>query len=950
MRICGRVVGFWEPKEVLTERRRSVILAEPALDVEELLSEIPVHQKEESETYVVNKVPKTANRPHANGVSKPPTVGMHHQLSKIDEDTELEARDDNERPQTGTDTQATEPKPSGKDASSTNTIKINRTEEVKTESEDEISKKETFPKLTDIPPPVQLEEQSQQNPRNEEPIESDHKLKNEQSSASNVIENDYEIKQIETSQKSQVDDMKPTNTNTKNYANRHDDSNVTEPSTKTKNDANEHAGNLIDTKSFTYARNDVNEDKGNSIDTKPPTKSKDDVIVDAGNSNDRTNMKARANEETESNVVKGTTTSKKIDANEDTDNSEVSKLSTNTNDTDELGEEIITRRHRRSGIVPLSVQFDAQSTLPTNKKSSDDEVLIKTAIQQNDFLSKIISGKRLEDVVNAMYSREISAKESIIKQGDKGSHMYISAKGRYQVLVKKKEVSEFDDIRVFGELAILYNARRLATIKALTPGKVWVLDRNVYQQITVGDNIRQQDEIMEFLMNNEKLKVAGKAALQEVANLLKSDFFKPGTQIVRQGDKGHKFFIIRAGTVTITKDGEGIVGHCKKGDCFGELALLKEDCRQATVTADAPGVECLTLERKEFIEHFGELESWTDIKVRPPNSLGGGETEHQDIDLRDLKIIKTLGVGGFGRVELVQHTKIKDLVFALKYLKKIDIVMQHQQEHVYNEKNIQMACKSPFIIRLYRTYKDNKYIYLLMESCLGGDLWSLLQKQKLRRFEEKEAKFIAGCVLEAFEYLHSRGIIYRDLKPENLLIATNGYIKLTDFGFAKKISSRGKTFTFAGTPEYVAPEIVLHRGHDRSVDYWAFGAFIFELLTGRTPFRTDDSSHMKTYNKILSGIDNVRFPSYVNLKAKRIIEKLCRPIPSERLGMQRGGIKDIKGDDWFKGFDWQKFVKCEVPSPFKPKLKSQIDTQYFDQFKKDTDVPPDELSGWDMKF
>lgn len=233
---------------------------------------------------------------------------------------------------------------------------------------------------------------------------------------------------------------------------------------------------------------------------------------------------------------------------------------------------------------------------------------------------------------------------------------------------------------------------------------------------------------------------------------------------------------------------------------------------------------------------------------------------------------------------------------------------------------------------------------------LGGDLWSLLQKQKNRRFDEKEARFICACVLEAFDHLHSKGIIYRDLKPENLLIDANGYIKLTDFGFAKQMTPRGKTFTFAGTPEYVGPEIVLNRGHDRAVDYWAFGCFVFEMLTGRTPYRTDDSSHMRTYNKILSGIDNVVFPSYVTPKAKHLVEKLCRPIPAERLGMQKGGVKDIKNHRWYLGFEWQKLVNHEIPSPFKPKLKGPTDTSYFDKFKKDNDVPPDEISGWDKNF
>lgn len=184
---------------------------------------------------------------------------------------------------------------------------------------------------------------------------------------------------------------------------------------------------------------------------------------------------------------------------------------------------------------------------------------------------------------------------------------------------------------------------------------------------------------------------------------------------------GNKFYIIRAGTVTITKEGEGVVGVYKKGDCFGELALLEEDARQATVTANAPGVECLTLARKEFINHLGEIKKFKYIKVKesPKDSIRSVQAEHEDIKLKDLRIIKTLGVGGFGRVELVQHTKIESLVFALKYLKKIEVVNQNQQEHVYNEKIIQMASRSPFIVRLYRTYRDTKYIYFLMESCLG---------------------------------------------------------------------------------------------------------------------------------------------------------------------------------------------------------------------------------------
>lgn len=199
-----------------------------------------------------------------------------------------------------------------------------------------------------------------------------------------------------------------------------------------------------------------------------------------------------------------------------------------------------------------------------------------------------------------------------------------------------------------------------------------------------------------------------------------------------------------------------------------------------------------------------------------------------------------------------------------------------------------------------------------MEACLGGDVWTQLQKTKF--FEEKTSKFVTGCVVEAFEYLHTRGVIYRDLKPENLMIDTEGYVKLVrmtyrvrkykefffesichlqvDFGFAKRVGPNNKTWTFAGTPEYVAPEIILNKGHDRAVDYWALGVFIHELLVGKPPFRGKD--HMKTYNLILRGIDVVQMPQKIPKSAQHLIKGLCRQNPTDRLGYQKKGIADVK--------------------------------------------------------
>lgn len=584
-------------------------------------------------------------------------------------------------------------------------------------------------------------------------------------------------------------------------------------------------------------------------------------------------------------------------------------------------------------------------------KSKSDRETIRIAIQNDDFLSRILIEKRLEKIIEAMYLVEVKINEEIIREGETGNHMYVVAEGKFEVKTKKNGVvGSVQAGQVFGELAILYNAKRLATIQAITAGKLWVLDRTVYQKV-----IRQyyEDELKErvvFLQKIDTFKNVDVKVLEEVARLLEQQYFPTGTKIIKQGDKGDNFYIITAGSVTISDKESGAPTELDKGKCFGELALLKNIPRQATVTANATGAECLVLTKEHFINHFGNVENINKITLieKSIKPLVPSPNRYQNLKLEEFTRSQIIGEGGFGRVQFLQHKTDRSLVFALKYVKRSQMIAKKQVEHIFNEQQIQLSCDSPFIVKLYKTFKDDSYLYFLMEVCLGGELFVLLHNQKEGRFKENGAKFISACVLEALSFLHERGIIYRDLKPENLLIDKNGYIKLTDFGFAKHLEADERTTTFAGTPEYVAPEILASKAYDKSVDYWAYGILIFELLCGRSPFACPGGDDKDVFSKIERGINKIKFPIYFAPSVKTLIQQLCRSIPEQRLGCQMGGSDQIRKQKWFSNFNWISLRNLQIPSPYKPQLAGDDDLRYLNNIKKKHDVvKPDKTHYFD---
>ncbi|KAK6625141.1 hypothetical protein RUM43_005432 [Polyplax serrata] len=592
--------------------------------------------------------------------------------------------------------------------------------------------------------------------------------------------------------------------------------------------------------------------------------------------------------------------------------------------------------------------------LPKYEKDEESRKFIKDAIKGNEFLKEgLFSCKDvIQAVVDAMYLKSFAVGTHVIREGEVGSHMYVVAEGSIEVYKGNEKVNTLGPGKVFGELALLYNSKRNATILANTDCKFWVLDRKVFLHIMKKSGMQMTENRVKFLKSVPLLSSLNTEVLIKMTDLLKLRSYSAGSVIIKQGDEGSLFYIITGGTVTVTitqSDGSVKQGPIlKAGDFFGEKALMKDEKRAATVTAQEPGVECLTLDRVHFIEYLGGLQEVQDVAF--DRKIQVEETkvsEYGHLVLDDLDVLSTLGIGAFGRVEFVQLKNDASVVFALKCVKKVDVVDLGQQEHMLNEKRNMMMCRSPFIVRMYNTFKSSKYLYFLMEFCQGGDVWSLLQKKKF--FDESLARFTTACMVEAFDYLHTRGIAYRDLKPENVIYDAKGYAKLADFGFSKKLRLAEKTWTFAGTPEYVAPEIILNEGHNRAVDYWTLGIFIHELLVGKPPFR--GHNHSQTYTLILKGIDSVVFNSrLINKTAQMLIKKLCKRAPAERLGFQRQGVADIKKHKWFNSFDWDSLQKTSMVSPHRPKVSGVTDLSHFDKCAKEKEIPPDEFGDWDANF
>ena len=316
-------------------------------------------------------------------------------------------------------------------------------------------------------------------------------------------------------------------------------------------------------------------------------------------------------------------------------------------------------------------------------------------------------------------------------------------------------------------------------------------------------------------------------------------------------------------------------------------------------------------------ETFKLLEDLLDAK--DDNSIG------IKITIKDFQKIKLLGKGSFGEVFLVKYIKTNK-IYAMKILDKNKVIEGGQVEHTKIERDLLVNINCPFIVEIKFAFQDKENLYIITEFLQGGELFFHLHKEK--RFTNDKAKFYVAEIVAAIEYLHKKKIVYRDLKPENVLISDTGHVKLTDFGLSKIFKkSKEKAYTICGTPQYLAPEVIISEdGYDSTVDWWSLGCVLYELLIGRAPFRIclGDSLNEDLYKK------KILIPDYVCEDAKDLITKLLVVEPKKRLGYGENGAKKIKHHPFFKGINWDDVWNQRINPPFIPDLKDETDLSYFD--------------------
>ena len=552
------------------------------------------------------------------------------------------------------------------------------------------------------------------------------------------------------------------------------------------------------------------------------------------------------------------------------------------------------------------------------------------------------------------------AGDVVVREGDAGDRYYVVEKGEVRVFHHKNErepaLKQLCDLDLgetsaeygvytksiaagagFGELALLHASPRNATVVCCGPCVLWALDRldckAALRRVHDGVIQKRVAFLREATLGGGDSTISLGSALKatDLARLaaeMATETFAKGEVIVRQGDTASQFFVVESGRVDVHVDAsfdpsqrapritdKNRTKSINEGGHFGELALLSSELRTASVRASTH-TKVLTLSRHDFERHLGHLEdvietahtnqspSRRQSSSLDKSSLESFAEEECPLSTDDFDALEVVGTGHFGVVKRVLE-KGTGRIFACKVQDKARVTDEAMEAYVVGECEVLASLSSPFIISLRACFQDKSHIYLILDLVEGGEIYEHL----LRRvsFDEESLKFILAQSARALEHLHAKSIIYRDMKPENLVLDASGNVKLVDFGLAKVLrGSETKTWTMCGTSQYLAPEVLRSEGHGTSVDFWCFGVLCFELGNGRVPFSGADD--MALYESILRM--RPRYPRSFSSELVGFISKLLKPT-TKRLYEWT----EVRADSFFSGVDFASIHDRSAKSP-----------------------------------
>ncbi|TYH73158.1 hypothetical protein ES332_D05G309000v1 [Gossypium tomentosum] len=299
------------------------------------------------------------------------------------------------------------------------------------------------------------------------------------------------------------------------------------------------------------------------------------------------------------------------------------------------------------------------------------------------------------------------------------------------------------------------------------------------------------------------------------------------------------------------------------------------------------------------------------ILENPDDHIETHLLRQQSVGLEDFEVLKVVGQGAFAKVYQLRRNGTSD-IYAMKVMRKDKIMEQNHAEYMKSERAILGKVDHPFIVQLRYSFQTKYRLYLVLDFVNGGHLFFQLYRQGL--FREDLARIYTAEIVSAVSHLHANGIMHRDLKPENILLDADGHVMLTDFGLAKEFDENTRSNSLCGTLEYMAPEIVLGKGHDKAADWWSVGILLYEMLTGKPPFT--GGNRQKVQDKIIK--EKIKLPAFLSSEAHSILKGLLQKEASKRLGCGKGGSEEIKRHKWFKAINWKKLEAREVRPSFLP--------------------------------